>query len=133
MPFIDWTDEFQTGIQSVDDQHRGLVDIVNKFDEGARKGKGSRIMNDILSELINYTHEHFTHEESLLEEAGYAKLKQHKSQHRQLIQRVEKLQYDFNSKGLRITKDVREFLKYWLVSHILKEDKAYVPSLTSKV
>ncbi len=133
MAFIDWTDDFQTGIQSIDDQHRVLVEIVNKFDDNARKGKGSRIMNEILSDLIQYTSEHFSHEEGLLEEAQYNKLKQHKSQHRQLLERVEKLQYDFNNKGIRITKDVREFLKFWLVNHILKEDKAFVPAMTEKV
>jgi len=133
MAFIDWTDDFQIGIQTIDDQHRVLVEIVNKFDENARKGKGSKIMNEMLSELIQYTTEHFTHEEGLLKEAKYPKLKQHESQHRQLLERVEKLQYDFNDKDRRITKDVRDFLKFWLINHILKEDKAYVDSLSAKV
>ena len=133
MAFIDWTDEFQTGIQSIDDQHRVLVEIVNKFDENAKKGKGSRIMGEILNELIQYTAQHFSHEEGLLEEAEYPKLKQHRSQHRQLLERVEKLQYDHNTQGKRITKDVRDFLKFWLVGHILKEDRAYADYLTAKV
>ncbi len=129
MALIDWTDEFETGIESVDTQHRQLVEIVNKFDEAAGKGKGSRIMSEILKDLINYTTEHFVAEEKLMEDAGYTKLKQHRSQHRQLLQRVERMQFEFDQQGKRITVEVREFLKYWLISHILKEDKAYVSTV----
>lgn len=132
MGLIDWTDDFETGIVAVDDQHRKLVEIVNKFDEAASHGKGSRIMNEILSELIGYTAEHFAAEEKLLEEAEYPKLKQHQSQHRQLLQRVERLKFEFEQQGKRVTVEVREFLKYWLINHILKEDKAYVPTLMAK-
>jgi len=129
MALIDWTDDFKTGIESVDTQHRHLVEIVNKFDEAAKRGKGSRIMNEILSELLGYTAEHFAAEEKILEDAGYPKLKQHRSQHRQLLQKVERLQFEFDQQGKRITVEVREFLKYWLINHILKEDKAYVESV----
>jgi hemerythrin-like metal-binding protein len=133
MALINWTDEFKTGIESVDNQHRKLVEIVNKFDEASKKGKGSRIMNEILNDLIGYTTEHFVDEEKLMEDAGYDKLNQHKSQHRQLLQKVERLQFEFDQQGKRITSDVREFLKYWLINHILIEDKAYVSAVTQKV
>lgn len=132
MALIDWTDDFATGIESIDSQHIHLVEIVNKFDEAAKCGKGSRIMNEILTELIGYTTEHFASEEKILEEAEYAKLKMHKSQHRQLLQKVERLQFEFNQQGKRVTVEVRDFLKFWLVSHILKEDKAYVSTVLQK-
>ena len=90
-------------------------------------------MNEILNDLIGYTTEHFAHEERLLEEAGYSKLKQHQSQHRKLLQRVERLQFEFDQQGKRITTEVREFLKFWLVNHILKDDKAYVECVSQKV
>ncbi len=133
MALVEWTDELETGIPSVDTQHQTLVEIINKFDLGARKGQGSHIMNEILSELIQYTGEHFVHEEKLMLDADFKKLHQHQSQHRQLLEKIEKLQDDFNNKDKRITKDVREFLKYWLVNHIMKEDKAFAESLTEKV
>jgi hemerythrin-like metal-binding protein len=125
MAFIDWTDEFATGVETVDNQHRQLVEIVNKFDEAARRGKGSRIMNEILTDLIGYTAEHFAHEEQVIEELGYPKLEMHQNQHRQLLQKVERLQFEFTQQNKRITPEVRDFLKYWLTNHILKDDKAW--------
>lgn len=128
MAFIDWTDDFKVDDGPIDDQHRQLVEIVNKFDEANRRGKGSRIMSEILNELMGYTQEHFVFEEKVMAEAGYPRLKQHQSQHRQLIQKLERFQFEYSS-GKRVTTEMKEFLKYWLTSHILKDDRAYVPSL----
>ena len=88
-------------------------------------------MNEILKDLIGYTSQHFSAEEELMEQAGYSNIKQHKNQHRQLLQKVERLQFEFDQQGKRKTVEVRNMLKYWLTNHILKEDMAYVPSLTS--
>jgi len=125
MSLIKWTDELTLGIESVDQQHHQLVDIINKFDEAAHKGKDSRIMNEILNDLVGYTQEHFADEEKIMTEADYKGLKKHQAQHRQLLQKVERFQFEFNSEGKRLTGPMQEFLKYWLTSHILKEDKTF--------
>lgn len=125
MPLIDWTDEYTVDSGPIDEQHQHLVEIVNKFEEAHQRGKGSRIMTEILNDLMGYTQEHFNFEEKMLAEKEYSGLKQHQSQHRQLIQKLEKFQYDFNSRGRRVTTEMKEFLKYWLTTHILKDDKAY--------
>lgn len=130
MSLIDWTDEFRIDGGAIDDQHRQLVEIVNKFDEALGRGKGTRIMGEILNDLMGYTQEHFAFEERGMADVGYGRLKQHQAQHRQLIQKLEKFQFEFSGQGRRVTAEMREFLKYWLTSHILKDDKAYVPSLT---
>ncbi len=128
MALIKWTDDFNLGIESVDAQHRHLVEIVNKFDEAMCKGKGSRVMNEILNDLVGYTQEHFADEEKIMTEAGYEGLKRHQAQHRQLLQKVERFQYEFNTEHRRVTSTVQDFLKYWLTSHILKDDKAFAAS-----
>lgn len=131
MALIDWTEAFKIDGGAIDDQHRQLVEIVNRFDEALHRGKGTRIMGEILNELMGYTQEHFAFEERVMAEVGYPRLKQHQAQHRQLIQKLEKFQFEFAGQGRRVTADLREFLRYWLTSHILKDDKAYVPSLAS--
>lgn len=132
MRLIDWTNKYETGIDVVDEQHRGLVDIINKFYEALKKGKGSRVMNEILNDLVNYTHEHFASEEALMQEASYAKLDQHRCQHRQLLQKVERFQLEFTQQDKRITPEVRDFLKYWLVNHILQDDMEFSSAVTQK-
>ncbi len=128
MALINWTDQLILGIESVDSQHKHLVDIINNFDEAMRKGKGARVMNEILNDLLGYTQEHFADEERIMASADYEGLKQHQAQHRQLLQKVERFQYEFNEGGQRVTGEVQEFLKYWLTSHILKHDKVFARS-----
>lgn len=129
MAFINWTEEFITGIQSIDDQHRHLVDLVNKFEDASRRGRGSRIMSEILNDLVGYTQEHFAHEEKIMEECGFPGLKQHKASHRQLLQKIERFQFEFETEKRRVTTDVRELLLYWVRSHILQDDMAYAKHL----
>lgn len=125
MARIEWKPEFATGVAEVDEQHRHLVEIINRFDEALRKGKGSRHANEILNDLTGYTQEHFATEERLMAEVGYPQLKLHQSQHRQLLQKVERFQFEYNAAGRRITAELHEFLGYWLVNHILRDDRAF--------
>lgn len=125
MALVDWSTKLELGIPSVDSQHQRLVEILNTLDESKRRGKGSRVMGDLLQQLIDYTVEHFAHEEKLMTEAGYPQLDLHMVQHRQLVEKVLHFQHQFRSGGQRITKELMGFLKYWLESHILKDDMAY--------
>jgi hemerythrin len=129
MAFINWSEEFTTGIKSVDDQHRQLVDLVNKFEDASRRGKGSRIMSEILNDLVGYTQEHFAHEEKIMKECEFPGLKQHKANHRQLLQKIERFQFEFDTEKRGVTTDVRELLLYWVRSHILQDDMAYAKHL----
>ncbi len=129
MAFINWTEEFTTGIESIDDQHSHLVDLVNKFEEAGRRGKGSRVMSEILNDLVGYTQEHFAHEEKIMKECGFPGLKNHMALHRQFLQKIERFQYEFASAGRRATTDVRELLGSWMHSHILQDDMAYAEHL----
>ena len=101
MAFINWTEEFATGIDSIDEQHRHLVDLVNKFEEASRRGKGSRVMSEILKDLVGYTQEHFAHEEKIMEKCDFPGSKQHMARHRQLLQKVERFQFEFETEGRR--------------------------------
>ena len=125
MAFITWTEEYVTGIASIDDQHRHLVDLVNKFEEASRRGRGSRVMSDILNDLVGYTQEHFSHEERIMAESGFPATASHIALHRQLLQKVERFQHEFEHEGQRVTEEVRDLLRYWITTHILQDDMAY--------
>ena len=125
MAFIEWSQACETGIPEIDDQHRHLVEIVNTFEGAVRKNKATRITQEILRDLIGYTQEHFAFEEKFMAEAGYAGLKSHQALHRQLMQKVERFQYEFGTEGRRISRNLQEFLRYWLMSHIQTEDVAF--------
>ncbi len=131
MTLIQWNEELCVGINQVDEEHQQLVAIVNQLDEAMTSGKGTRIMGEILAQLVQYTKVHFESEEELMADANFPDLDLHRKQHRQLVQKVEKFQRDFNHSGRRITREMMDFLRYWLANHILVDDKAFGRFCTS--
>ena len=125
MPLITWSDELSIGIPKIDTEHQKLVAILNQLDEAMKTGKGTRVMGDILDQLVEYTQFHFTQEEKQMADADYPDLHLHESQHRQLVEKVVKFQQDFVVSRRRITRDMMAFLKYWLTNHIMVDDKAF--------
>ena len=129
MALIEWTRDFSVENDALDDQHRQLVDIVNQYDDAIRRELEPRHINEILNDLIGHTQEHFGFEENLLAEAQYPELRHHQDLHRQLLQKVERFQYDFVQGDTGVLQEIREYLKYWLVSHIVMDDNNYITHL----
>ena len=130
MSAIAWSESYSVGVAAIDDQHRQLFEILNKLDEAIEKSRGQRVLTQVLREMVGYTQEHFAFEEKLMAEAGYPGLQAHQAKHRRIIQKVERFDYELNIEGRRISREVRDFLQQWLVSHIAEEDMAYAGALS---
>lgn len=132
MPFFEWSNNLSVKIQSIDNQHRKLVNIINELHDAMKTGKAASIINDVLGRLVNYTKEHFAFEERLFSQFGYPAATIHKHQHDALVKQVEDLvrKADAGALGLGIT--LFDFLKKWLTEHIMKDDMAYSGFLVEK-
>ncbi len=132
MALFEWGPKFCIGIQSIDDQHKKLVDYVNQLHEGMLSGKGADLMGPILQGLVEYTVNHFKYEEGIFSTHGYADAVAHKAEHDKLIQQVGDFHGKFKAGSATISTELMNFLKNWLMAHILGSDKKYVPFLTEK-
>jgi two-component system, NtrC family, sensor kinase len=63
-----WSDKFKVGIETVDEQHHKLVDLVNRLAAVCMHQAGADELGGILSELADYTVYHFGTEEALMRE-----------------------------------------------------------------
>ena len=124
MAAVEWTKDLSIGVPEIDEQHAQLVAILNQLDEAVKTGKGTRIMHEILVQLLAYTEQHFAAEEAWMEEIGYPRLESHRNLHRQLMKKVGRFRVRFEVNGQRITREMHDFLENWLVHHILEDDKA---------
>jgi hemerythrin len=127
-----WNPTYETGIKSIDLQHKKLVDILNELYDAMGKGHANEMLGKILDELIQYTIVHFATEERLFKQHGYPEFVAHKKEHDDLTAQVKKLQADFKSGKITLSMQVATFLKDWLKVHILQTDKKYVAFLVSK-
>lgn len=126
-----WSDIYSVKIGIVDGQHKKLVDIINRLHDAMREGQARERLGQILSDLIQYTQFHFSTEEKLMESRGYPDYVQHKVEHDRLASTVLDLQRKFQKNEIGLTVDVMQFLKDWLVKHILGSDKKYAPFLNA--
>ncbi len=133
MAVVTWGSQFETGIEEIDGQHKRLVKLLNDLHDGMIKGKTKAALRETLEGLIDYTKDHFATEESLLEQYRYPGLERQREQHAQLLQDVGEMRREFEDGASNVADKLLEFLKNWLVRHILHSDKLYGPFLQDKM
>lgn len=127
MTFMPWSEELTTGIQSIDEQHRWLVDATNRlYDEINQAQPDSKRIGEILEGLIDYTYNHFITEEDLFKRFGYPESAGHLAEHNRFTATAADLLSKFED-GASVNNEAMSFLKDWLVHHIMEVDMAYVP------
>jgi hemerythrin len=132
MAFIDWTDKYTVGIKEIDAQHQRLVSMINTLHDAMKGGKGKDVVQPILNDLLAYTKTHFAHEEELFKQHGYPSRDGHEKIHKSLAQQVVDLRGKVDGGSKILAVELMDFMKTWLTSHIMSEDKKYAPFLNSK-
>ncbi len=123
---ITWADKYSVGYKEIDDQHKKLVDMINDLYASFIQGKADETIENILTEMINYTDYHFKIEEKYFEKYNYSDTKLHKEQHQGFVDKVTDFYNDYKNGNVTISYDVMDFLRKWLLNHILISDKKFV-------
>lgn len=126
---IEWSDSLSLGIESIDDQHRKLVNMINALQEAIDQAETDQVLIDIFDGLAVYTDKHFSYEEQLFEAHGYHEHEAHQREHKVLRDQVLTLKRRFESGELLVTDALMEFLVNWLEEHIQGSDRQYVEFL----
>ena len=132
MALLTWNDSYSVKVKQFDDQHKKLVDMINKLHDAMKVGKGTESSKEILGSLVSYTQTHFNDEEKLMKQHGYPYYEQHKKEHNQLVMKVADVKKLIDEGKMLISQELMQFLKDWLVKHIQGEDQKYGPFLNSK-
>lgn len=122
-----FTKEYYTGIETVDQDHQRLFEIIGEANALIRNefipDKFDNI-TELLEKLTDYTKFHFRNEERHMEQVGYAGLDAQKRAHAGFIAKLEDIQLDgFDGNQQEVLLGLMDFLFNWLVQHILKMDK----------
>ncbi|OQY10093.1 MAG: hypothetical protein B6I28_01755 [Fusobacteriia bacterium 4572_132] len=120
---VEWTPKISTGVRIFDEEHKVLIRLINELNEAMLEAKSKEIMGDILKELKEYTVTHFSHEEEYFEKYNYPEIEEHKKIHRGFVEKVEETYQAFEKGEVTLSKDLMEFLKAWLVDHIIGTDQ----------
>jgi len=132
IPIFQWREEYNTNIKEMDDHHRELFQTANKLYEEIHSGRNQTVLEETLNFLIRYTKEHFTQEEKLMEDYDFPEYEAHIKYHLRLIQDVQELKSKYAAGEIRMDMSIVNFLKDWIINHILTEDRKYGPYLNQK-
>lgn len=132
MDLFVWDRSFSTGLQAMDDQHRGLIDIFNElhrtqFDIAYPADKRELAMRRAFDRLMAYARAQFADEEALMQDKGLDEHHQfvHRRQHEQFIRNLREM---WNERQTLPDPSARMmgFLASWIGLHVLGTDQSMV-------
>jgi len=120
-----WSEEFELGCENIDSQHRKLFALVSNLVEACTDGYDTKILNDTLNFLVEYTVQHFTDEENFQMQYNYPDYARHKQLHEDFKTAVGEHVREFHENGSSsdLSNAVNKVVVRWLINHIQREDK----------
>jgi hemerythrin len=132
MNFIEWKETYNVGVKEIDNQHRGLFDLINKLSKTSQIEPEGKYFLMTFAKLIEYARIHFSTEERYMKEAEYPKLDEHRQEHNKYLTELSNLALELENKKSDTETKILDYLKTWYSSHILGEDRDYMESLKAK-
>lgn len=130
--YIEWKPEYSVGIESIDNQHRKLVGLINSLQTAVDYSTGEEFERQALEELVDYTRTHFKYEEGLMEQHGYPDFEPHRAEHERMIAQVGEVMEAYRQDQDNAMQNAITFLKNWLINHINGTDQQYSQFLIDK-
>lgn len=132
MALANWREEYSVKIAKIDAQHQKLFDYINEIHDASIQNKAKEQLGGIIAKLVNYTQDHFKTEENYFSIYNYPNESAHKFEHQVFVDKIKEFQNDFESGKALLSLKIVNFLKDWLINHILGTDKAYSAFLNEK-
>ncbi len=135
---IKWRDEYSCYDETIDLQHKKMIDMINQINDIAILNDGFDRYDEIVSifkGLKDYTIYHFGHEEKMFAEHGYDSFntKIQKLEHKGFVNKLESIDlYELDEDQIGTVRDLLSFLSKWLNHHILDIDKRFGEFLKDK-
>lgn len=122
---IVWKDEYSVGIDSIDEQHKKFIDILNELSQAFLSKSHKDSLAKILDDLEVYSEQHFAYEENFFKEFHYDDTVRHSEKHEVFRKQVHDMKQRLEEGDDLLEYDMFLFANDWLVVHIQQEDKKY--------
>jgi hemerythrin len=129
---FEWTESFSVGVAEIDEQHRQLFALTNSLARAMTVSPGLAGHETKLRKLLHDARAHFETEEALLRERGYREVEAQQQEHAALLAILERLVGAGEKRSRPRSATAADYLKDWLIRHILVEDTQYRALLESR-
>ena len=125
MSFIAWDKNYSVNSERMDQQHRRIIEMINRLHKAMKSKKDRDTIRQILNSLINYTQYHFSDEEKLMKQNDYPQIDEHRCEHRLLIEKITGYLRLYQNNQPVPLPEVLNFLREWYPRHIENFDLKY--------
>ena len=120
-----WRDSMKVGDPELDAEHKKFIALLNLIERGLQQ-KDVSPANEIFEELLIYVEEHLPAEEAYMQRVGYPDFEEHKRLHEEFAYNFYVMLGRFrasvdDAERRRHVVKLAEFVREWLIEHILKE------------
>jgi hemerythrin len=124
-PSFQWGPVYLTGIPAVDEQHRGLVDLINELGRLIGENVALQGCMPLFARLTDYARDHFSEEEAMMVDrrldARHVDI--HRRAHQDFLAEVTAMATRSDLADRRVVQELMSFLTHWLTYHILGMDQ----------
>jgi hemerythrin-like metal-binding domain len=125
MTLFNWKDSYSCGIESIDEQHKIIGNLINKVFDAIQTGNSAAIVKGVFVELLQYSNYHFELESQLFRMYHYEGETKHLEEHSFFIRKIQMLMIRDYLTGKDDLLATLRFLINWFTEHILKTDREY--------
>ncbi|WP_320175198.1 bacteriohemerythrin [Maridesulfovibrio sp.] len=134
MSMLKWSDSLSVGVIEIDEQHKGLVSMVNHVYDLLISGESDQPhVIEVIEGMRRYSVDHFGTEEKYMDEFEYPEAPAHKLKHQEFINKVKEVESGCVDGTCVLTMDILNYLSDWLVTHISDTDKKLGEFLIGKI
>lgn len=128
-----WDKTMSVEIDEIDGDHRILMGLFNTLNHSITEGEDPEYIDALMTELVNCTVWHFSHEERLMLKYKYNDAEDHREQHKDLLLNIQQLHEKFKKEKKLHSEEFLEFIELWLTKHILVADMELGRYLMEKI
>jgi len=124
---VKWSEAFACGIKIVDDQHKGLLDLINDMFSHAsgNEEEEQEYFKQVVEKAVDYVRVHFATEEKIMKQTQFVGFEEHKKAHETFILEVLDNARAFQKEKRINLEEFTRFLKEWVLTHVAIMDKQY--------
>jgi hemerythrin len=127
-----WNEEYNTGVQFIDEQHRYFFNIITTLRENLHAGVCKDSASKIFFSLAHYAEHFLIQEEIYFRDSHLPGINEHKQLHKEFIGRVIRFQEEYEKDVGETCRTMLPYLEGWFEEHILKYDKEAIDYLRQK-
>ncbi len=119
-----WSDEYATGIDRIDNQHKMIFRMTEDFQTALHEGSGESTYDTFLDFLGSYCRAHFDFEERCMDEYNCPVAQRNKEAHAGFANILSEYQHRYAAKGFNRADahNLMNTIDQWLSKHICRID-----------